>query len=103
MNERVDRRHVRRALTPDEFTRLLAAAERRPLDEKFKERVIKGVTPKERVRLLVHPRVAQALARHAKIETTMAVYTDLTSLDLRGAIERTGNAAEPRASTAVGG
>jgi hypothetical protein len=32
--------------------------------------------------------VAQALARHAKIETTMAVYTDLTSLDLRGAIEK---------------
>ena len=37
----------------------------------------------------VHPRVAQALARHAKIETTMGAYTDLTSLDLRGAIEKT--------------
>jgi len=37
----------------------------------------------------VHPRVAQALARHAKIETTMAVYTDLQSLDVRGAIEQT--------------
>ena len=229
LNERVDRRHVRRALTPAEFARLLAAAEQRPLAEKVKERVIKGVTPKERVKLLalgraralvyavaagtglrrgelsrlrwgdvdqerrtvfvpaasakakrdqsvplrsdlaenlaayrpaaaavgdpvfpaavfptlrtfkrdavaaglgtatrpkggargcetydltdesgrdldfhclrvsfvsnlvaagVHPRVAQALARHAKIETTMAVYTDLTSLDLRGAIEK---------------
>ena len=32
----------------------------------------------------VHPKVAQALARYAKIETTMAVYTDLHSLDLRG-------------------
>ena len=229
LNEQVDRRHVRRALAPDEFARLLAAAERRPLAEKVKERVIKGVTPEERAKLLalgriralaysvaavtglrrgelsrmrwgdlnlekrivfvpassaksrrdqsvplrsdlavslteyrptgvaagdlvfphpvfptlrtfkrdaveaglgtsmredgkprgcetydltddsgrsldfhclrvtfvsnlvaagVHPRVAQALARHAKIETTMGAYTDLTSLDLRGAIER---------------
>jgi hypothetical protein len=32
----------------------------------------------------VHPQVAQALARHAKIETTMGAYTELTSLDLRG-------------------
>ena len=31
---------------------------------------------------------AQALARHAKIETTMGVYTDLTSVGLRGAVER---------------
>lgn len=230
LNERVDRRHVRRALTPDEFAALLAAAERRPLAEKIKERVLKGVTPKERVKMLalgraralaysvaaltglrrgelsrlrwgdvdletkfvfvpavsakskrdqsvplrndlaealaayrpkrpeasdllfpppllpslrtfkrdsveaglgtatrkdgkprgcetydltdesgrtidfhclrvtfvsnlvaagVHPRVAQALARHSKIETTMGAYTDLTSLDLRGAIEKT--------------
>jgi len=37
----------------------------------------------------VHPRVVQALARHAKIETTMAVYTDVTLLDLRGAVEGT--------------
>jgi len=36
-----------------------------------------------------HPRVVQALARHAKIETTMAVYTDVTLLDLRGAVEGT--------------
>jgi integrase len=36
----------------------------------------------------VHPRVAQALARHAKVETTMGAYTDLTALDLRGAVER---------------
>lgn len=40
----------------------------------------------------VHPRVAQALARHAKVETTMAVYADLTALDLRGAVERAGGA-----------
>jgi len=230
LNERVDRRHVRRALTPDEFARLLAAAEQRPLAEKTKERVLKGVTPKERVKLLalgraralvyavaagtglrrgelsrlrwgdlerekgsvfipaasaktkrdqsvplrsdlaqslaayrpkaaevgdlvfppavfptlrtfkrdavaaglgtatrakaaprgcetydltddagrdldfhclrvsfvsnlvaagVHPRVAQALARHAKIDTTMSVYCDLSLLDLRGAVEKT--------------
>jgi hypothetical protein len=36
----------------------------------------------------VHPRTAQALARHAKIETTMEVYTDLRLLDLRGAVEQ---------------
>ncbi|MBL9089308.1 MAG: tyrosine-type recombinase/integrase, partial [Planctomycetia bacterium] len=40
----------------------------------------------------VHPRVAQALARHANVETTMAVYADLTALDLRGAVERAGGA-----------
>lgn len=34
-----------------------------------------------------HTRTAPALARHAKIETTMAVYTDVTLLDLRGAVE----------------
>jgi site-specific recombinase XerD len=43
----------------------------------------------------VHPRVAQALARHAKIETTMGAYTDLTSLDLRGAVERLAPSATP--------
>lgn len=32
----------------------------------------------------VHSRVAQAPARHAKVETTMAVYADLTVLDVRG-------------------
>ncbi len=36
----------------------------------------------------VHPRIAQALARHAKIETTMAVYTDIRDGDLRAAVER---------------
>jgi integrase len=35
----------------------------------------------------VHPRVAQQLARHASIETTMARYTDLSLLDLGGAVE----------------
>lgn len=35
----------------------------------------------------VSPPPAQALARHAKIETTMAVYTDVTLLDLRGGVE----------------
>jgi integrase len=42
-----------------------------------------------------HPRVAQALARHAKIETTMAAYTDLSLLDLRGAVEKTARAVAP--------
>lgn len=34
-----------------------------------------------------HPRVAQALARHASVELTMRAYTDLTLLDVRGAVE----------------
>ncbi len=36
----------------------------------------------------VHPRAAQELARHAKIETTMEIYTDLSLLDLHGAVEQ---------------
>ncbi|MCA9314594.1 MAG: site-specific integrase [Planctomycetes bacterium] len=43
----------------------------------------------------VHPRTTQALARHAKIDLTMRVYTDLRLLDLRGAVE--GNSARPTA------
>lgn len=35
----------------------------------------------------VHPRVVQALARHAKIDTTMRAYVDVRLLDLRGAVE----------------
>ena len=35
----------------------------------------------------VHPRTAQALARHSKIELTMKTYTDVRLLDLRGAAE----------------
>jgi len=35
-----------------------------------------------------HPRTAQALARHANIETTMARYTDLRLFDLKAAVER---------------
>ena len=38
----------------------------------------------------VHPRTTQALARHAKIDLTMRVYTDLRLLDLRGAVDRAG-------------
>ena len=41
----------------------------------------------------VHPRIAQALARHSSIELTMRAYTDLALLDLRGAVERTRPAA----------
>src|SRR5262245_24736147 len=36
----------------------------------------------------VHPRVAQALARHASIDLTMEHYTDVYALDLRGAVEK---------------
>jgi integrase len=36
----------------------------------------------------VHPRTAQALARHASIETTMERYTDLRLVDLRGEVAR---------------
>jgi integrase len=35
----------------------------------------------------VHPRVAQALARHASVETTMARYTDLALVDLKGTVD----------------
>lgn len=228
LNEAADRRHVRRALAPDELQRLLDAAERRPLEDATAYRKHRGVTPEQRVKLLAlgrvrrlvyalaagtglrrgelqrltwgdldlekrliripaassksrkdqslplrsdlaealaahrpegagakdrvvpavqfpnlrtlkrdlvaaglaraeraaggtlefdltdesgraldfhalrmtaitgwvasgaHPRVVQALARHAKIETTMAVYTDVTLLDLRGAVEGAG-------------
>lgn len=51
----------------------------------------------------VHPRVAQALARHAKLETTMAAYTDLSLLDLRGAVEKTARAATPPPRAAATG
>lgn len=37
----------------------------------------------------VHPRIAQALARHSSIELTMKAYTDLSLLDLQGAIDST--------------
>jgi integrase len=35
-----------------------------------------------------HPKVAQALARHASIETTMERYTDLALIDTKGTVER---------------
>ena len=35
----------------------------------------------------VHPRVAQALARHSSVEVTMRHYTDLALLDLAGGVE----------------
>ena len=43
----------------------------------------------------VHPRKAQALARHSKIELTMATYTDLRLLDLRAATESVTGAGSP--------
>jgi integrase len=45
-NEEADRRHVRRALTPDEFHRLLKAARIRPLAQAQKNRTRTGVTEK---------------------------------------------------------
>ncbi len=35
-----------------------------------------------------HPRVAQALARHSSMKTTMSHYVDLRLMDTRGAVER---------------
>ena len=46
-----------------------------------------------------HPRLAQALARHANIETTMERYTDLRLLDLKGTV---GRLPLPPAAAAVG-
>lgn len=43
----------------------------------------------------VHPRVAQALARHSSIELTLKAYTDLRLFDLRGAVEGLPSAAAP--------
>ena len=43
-------------------------------------------------RAQVHPRTAQALARHSKIELTMKTYTDLRLLDLRAGLEAAGGA-----------
>ena len=37
--------------------------------------------------MAVHPRTAQALARHSKLELTMQTYTDVRLLDLRSALE----------------
>ncbi len=42
----------------------------------------------------VHPRTAQALARHSKLELTMKTYTDVRLLDLRGAVEAARGASE---------
>jgi len=36
----------------------------------------------------VHPKVAQALARHSTVELTMRAYTDVRVLDLQGAVEQ---------------
>ena len=35
-----------------------------------------------------HPKTAQALARHASIETTMERYTDLSLIDMGGTVDR---------------
>ncbi len=45
----------------------------------------------------VHPRVAMALARHSDISLTMKHYTDVSLLDLKGAVEKIG-AAQPARS-----
>jgi integrase len=51
LNEEADRRHVRRALTEEQFIRLLEVARTRPLENAKKERVNKGVTDEEAARL----------------------------------------------------
>ncbi len=51
LNEEADRRHVRRALTPQEAERLLDAARNRPLRQAEAARIHAGVTPAERLRL----------------------------------------------------
>ena len=48
----------------------------------------------------VHPRTAQALARHSKLDLTMGVYTDARLLDLRGAVEATPSHGTRRAAEA---
>lgn len=50
-NEDEDRRHVRRALTPEEAFRLIAAAQARPMETAQKRRVRSGVSPREAERL----------------------------------------------------
>ncbi len=51
LNERTDRRHVRRALSPEELCSLVEAARRRPLEEAQRARVNVGVSPQEATRL----------------------------------------------------
>jgi integrase len=51
LNEQKNPRRKRRALTPDEVARLIAAARRRPLDAAEKERCNAGVSDDERARL----------------------------------------------------
>ena len=48
-----------------------------------------------------HPRMAQALARHADISTTMERYTDLRLLDLKGAVGKLPLPAAPAADGAA--
>lgn len=52
LNEAEDRRHERRALTPEEAQRLLDAARSRPLAQAEAERVNAGVSEQERARLV---------------------------------------------------
>ena len=51
LNAAEDRRHVRRALTPDEAERLIQAARTRPLEAAQAARTLKGVSRAEEVRL----------------------------------------------------
>ena len=51
LNERTDRRHVRRALTTEELRSLVEAARRRPLEEARRARVNAGISPAEETRL----------------------------------------------------
>jgi integrase len=51
LNEEEDRRHVRRALAPEEAERLLEAARTRPIEQARAERIHAGVSPAETLRL----------------------------------------------------
>jgi len=51
----------------------------------------------------VHPRVAMALARHSDISLTMKIYTDVSLLDLKGAVARIGAPATSAAASQAAG
>jgi integrase len=76
LNEEADRRHVRRALSPEELERLYEAAATRPLAEAVVNRMNSGVTPRERVRLL-------ALGSMRRLVYRLAAGTGLRRKELR--------------------
>ena len=47
-------------------------------------------------RLGVHPREAQEILRHSQIQTTLAIYTHVSSEGIRSAVDRLGDMLSPR-------